>query len=140
MNTPNEALKILAKILINVEYFVTDQAEQLANLQEQSSAGKNFYLDSKIENQSVRLVNWINKHEELQNQFAELLNYLEQTEGYVKEVNNSITQVLFRYKDLEAINKDAVYWKKRAEYFEKTRKLIFDQLIKLQDGQKDKLN
>ncbi len=146
MNEQNKALNLLASILINVEFFVTDQAEQLNYLQEQQAAGNKF-VDAKILKQSDRLIEWIDKHENLQNQFAELLTYLkdnqEATFNFIEQRNKAI----LNYAHIEAINKDVLYWKDRADYYKNTRRLFYSayiriekQLKTLQDGQKDKLN
>jgi len=134
MNTPNDSLVLLAKIITKAESFIINQANYVDYL---TTIGLNSI---KLETEQSRLIEWINTHEDLQSQFAELLTYLEKTENYVKEVNGEVVKVVFRYKHLEAINKDAIYWKEKAEYYEKTRKILFNQLTKLQDGQKDKLN
>jgi hypothetical protein len=139
MSIPNESLNLLAKILINVEFFVTDQANQLNYLQEKFEQGSK-HLETKIQSQTFKVVEWIEKHEQLQTQFENLLNYLESQEKYTRGANDSISKLILRYKHLEAINKDAIYWKEKAEYYEKTRKILFNQLTKLQDGQKDKFN
>lgn len=135
MNAPNEALNLLSRIIYKAEQFVLYQANYVNYLNESTQASP-----TKIELEESRLMDWINTHDNLQNQFAELLTYIENTENYVKDVNNKVVKVLFTYQHLEAINKDAIYWKSKAEYYEKTRKILYNQLTKLQNGQKDKLN
>ena len=134
MSTPNNALNTLAKIIANAEKAILSQANYINVISEfyQSNA-----IITKIEMEQARLIEWIQVHEVLEQQFAELLTYLEDQENYVNSVNGKIAKVIFRYQHLEAINKDAIYWKEKAEYYEKTRKLIFNQLTKLQDGQKN---
>jgi len=137
MSTPNNALNILAKIITNTEKAILSQANYINVLQEFYQSNS---IISKIEFEQNRLMEWIQVHEILQQQFAELLTYLEGQENYVNSVNGKIAKVVFRYQHIEAINQDAIFWKNKAEYYEKTRKLLFNQLTKLQDGQKDKLN
>jgi len=135
MNEPNQALNLLSKIIYKAEQFVLYQANYVNYITESTQASK-----SKIELEESRLIDWINVHDNLQNQFAELLTYLENTENYVKDANNNIAKVIFSYQHLELINKDAIYWKTKADFYERTRKVLFNQLIKLQDEQKNKLN
>ena len=137
MSTPNNALNILAKIIANAEKMILSQANYINVLQE---FYKSNSIISKIEFEQNRLMEWIQVHETLEQQFAELLTYLENQENYVKEANTNVARVVFRYQNLEAINKDAIYWKNKAEYYQKTRGLIFNQLTKLQDGQKNIIN
>jgi hypothetical protein len=134
MSSPNNALNILAKIISNAEKAILSQANYITAMDEyfQSNA-----IIIKIEMEQQRLMEWIQVHEILETQFAELLTYLEDQENYVKEANGNVAKIVFRYQHLEAINKDAIYWKEKAEYYEKTQRLIFNQLTKLQDGQKN---
>jgi hypothetical protein len=134
MSTPNNALNILAKIITNTEKAILSQANYINELQEFYQSNS---IISKIEFEQNRLMEWIQVHETLEQQFAELLTYLQNQENYVKEANTNVARVVFRYQHLQAINKDAIYWKNKAEYYQKTRSLIFNQLTKLQDGQKD---
>jgi hypothetical protein len=137
MSTPNNALNILAKIITNAEKAILSQANYINVLQEFYQSNS---IISKIEFEQNRLMEWIQVHETLEQQFSELLTYLENQENYVNKTNSNVAKVVFRYQHLEAINKDAIYWKNKADYYQKTRSLIFNQLTKLQDGQKDKFN
>lgn len=137
MSTPNNALNILAKIIANAEKMILSQANYFNTINEVYKSNANMY---KIEMEQQRLMEWIQVHETLEQQFAELLTYLENQENYVKEANTNVAKVVFRYQHLEAINKDAIYWKNKAEYYQKTRGLIFNQLKKLQNGQENIVN
>jgi hypothetical protein len=77
MEPGNQALTLLQQIMFTVENFVTYQAQQLEQMQDHNQAGKSFFVDKKINDLSEKLIFWIDKHEELQNKFAELLQHLQ---------------------------------------------------------------
>ena len=137
MEPGNQALNLLQQIMYTVESFVTYQADQLEQLQAHQQAGINPFVDKKINELSDRLIFWINKHEELQTKFAELLQHLESIHQDYIDMTKATNVIFYKLKDLELINKDALYWKTKAEYYNNTRKLIFNEYIKLKNGQKD---
>lgn len=137
MEPGNQALNLLQQILNNVEFFVADQADQLDKLQSHYQAGKNPFIDKRINDLSDRLILWIDKHEELQTKFAELLQHLESMQQDYINMTKATNVIFYKLKDLELINKDALYWKSKAEYYNSTRKLIFNEYMRLKNGQKD---
>ena len=137
MKPGNQALNLLQQIMFTVESFVTYQADQLEQLQAHQQAGINPFVDRKINELSDRLIFWINKHEELQNKFAELLQHLESMQQDYIDMTKATNVIFYKLKDLELINKDALYWKKKAEYYYSTRKLIFNEYMKLKNGQEN---
>jgi hypothetical protein len=137
MKPGNQALNLLQQIMFTVESFVTYQADQLEQLQAHQQAGINPFVDRKINELSDRLIFWINKHEELQNKFAELLQHLESMQQDYIDMTKATNVIFYKLKNLELINKDALYWKKKAEYYDSTRKLIFNEYMKLKNGQEN---
>ena len=137
MEPGNQALNLMKEIMCIVESFVTYQADQLEQLQSHKLAGINPFVDKKINELSDRLIFWINKHEELQTKFAELLQHLESMQQDYIDMTKATNVIFYKLKDLELINKDALYWKKKAEYYNNTRKLIFNEYMKLKDGQEN---
>jgi hypothetical protein len=137
MEPGNQALNLLQQIMFTVENFVTYQAEQLEQMQDHNQAGKSFFVDKKINDLSEKLIFWINKHEELQNKFAELLQHLESIQQAKNDMQRATNLIFFKLKDLELIHKDALYWKQKAEFMESTRKIIFNEYIKLKNAQEN---
>lgn len=131
MEPGNQALNLLQQIMFTVENFVTYQAQQLEQMQDHNQAGKSFFVDKKINDLSEKLIFWIDKHEELQNKFAELLQHLQTMQQNYIDMSRATNLIIYKLKDLELINKDALYWKEKAEYYENTRKIIFNEYIKL---------
>ncbi len=137
MEPGNQALNLLQQILGIVEYFVTDQANQLEQLQNHHTAGKNPFVDKRINDLSNRLVSWIDNHEQLQTKFAELLQHLQTMQSEYTTMDKATAVIYYKLKDLELMHKDAIYWKARAHYLETTRKLIFNQYMNLKNGKED---
>jgi len=137
MEPGNQALNLMKEIMYTVESFVTYQADQLEQLQSHKLAGINPFVDIKINELSDRLIFWINKHEELQTKFAELLQHLEIMQQDYIDMTKATNVLFYKLKDLELINKDALYWKGKAEYYDNTRKLIFNEYMKLKNGQEN---
>jgi hypothetical protein len=137
MEPGNQALTLLQQIMFTVENFVTYQAEQLEQMQDHNQAGKSFFVDKKINDLSEKLIFWIDKHEELQNKFAELLQHLQTMQQDYIDMSRATNLIIYKLKDLELINKDALYWKEKAEYYENTRKIIFNEYIKLKNAQEN---
>lgn len=137
MEPGNQALNLLQQIMFTVENFVTYQAQQLEQMQNHNQAGKSFFVDKKIDELSEKLIFWINKHEDLQNKFAELLQHLEIMQQNYNDMSRASNLIFFKLKDLELINKDALYWKSKAEYYSNTRKIIYNEYIKLKNGQEN---
>jgi hypothetical protein len=122
MEPGNQALNLLQQIMFTVENFVTYQAQQLEQMQDHNQAGKSFFID---------------KHEELQNKFAELLQHLQTMQQDYIDMSRATNLIIYKIKDLELINKDALYWKQKAEHYENTRKIIFNEYIKLKNAQEN---
>ena len=137
MEPGNQALNLLQQIMFTVEKFVTYQAEQLDQLQNNYQAGKNPFIDKKINELSDKLIFWINKHEELQNKFAELLQHLESMQQDYVNMSKATNVIFNKLKDLEVINKDVLYWKGKADYYYNTRKLIFNEYMRIKNGQEN---
>lgn len=137
MEPGNQALNLLQQILQVVEFFVTDQANQLDSLQENYIQGKNPYIDQKINNQTDRLLIWIERHEQLQNKFAELLQHLQNEQERYIEKHRATAIILAKLQSMELMNKDALFWKQRAEYMEATRKVLYNELTRVKNDQKD---
>jgi hypothetical protein len=137
MEPGNQALNLLQQIMFTVENFVTYQAQQLEQMQNHNQAGKSFFVDKKINDLSEKLIFWIDKHEELQNKFAELLQHLQNMQQDYIYMSRATNLIIYKLKDLELINKDALYWKQKAEYYESTRKIIFNEYIKLKNAQEN---
>ena len=137
MESGNQALNLMKEIMYTVESFVTYQADQLEQIQAHHLAGNNYFVDRKINELSNRLIFWLNKHEELQTKFAELFQHLESMQQDYIDMTKGTNVLFYKLKDLELINKDALYWKAKAEYYDNTRKLIFNEYMKLKNGQKD---
>jgi hypothetical protein len=137
MEPGNQALNLLQQIMLTVENFVTYQAQQLEQMQDQYQAGKNFFVDKKINDLSEKLIFWIDKHEELQNKFAELLQHLQTMQQDYNNMSRATNLIIFKIKDLELIHKDVLFWKQKAEFMENTRKIIFNEYIKLKNAQEN---
>jgi len=134
MNTPNEALSLLAKILINVENFVLSQGNYVDYLR---SVNVN---SNKLENEETRLIEWINKHDELQNQFSQLLEYLQENQNKNIQFIEQRNRAILNYEHIRLINKDVLFWKDQAKYYKETRHLFYRAYMNIKNGQKDKLN
>jgi hypothetical protein len=137
MEPGNQALNLLQQIMFTIETVVTYQADQLEQLQAHQQAGINPFVDKKINELSDRLIFWINKHEDLQNKFAELLQHLESMQQDYILMIQATNLIFYKLKDIELINKDALYWKGKAEYYDNTRKLIFNQYMKLKNAKEN---
>jgi hypothetical protein len=137
MEPGNQALNLLQQIMFTVENFVTYQAQQLEQMQDHNQAGKSFFVDKKINDLSEKLIFWIDKHEELQNKFAELLQHLQTMQQDYIDMSRATNLIIYKLKDLELINKDALYWKQKAEHNENTRKIIFNEYMKLKNAQEN---
>lgn len=131
MNPPNDALNYLHKIMQITEMQIVSLANYVDTL-----TNRNARADI-IEAEALRLAEMMANHEQLQTHFAELLNYLQDTENFVRECKDNLERALFRVKHLEMINKDVNYWKGRAEYLDATRKLIFNELQQMKHGKEN---
>jgi hypothetical protein len=137
MEPGNQALNLLQKIILIVENYVSYHAQHLEQMQMHNQAGKNYFIDKKIEELSEKLIFWIDKHEELTNKSAELLQHLESIQHANNDMQRATNLIFFKLKDLELINKDALFWKQKAEYYENTRKIIFNEYIKLKNAKEN---
>ena len=130
MNIPNEALNLLAKVIKQSENHVLNVANYVNYLQ-QANPNPNGALKLKLEIEEQRLESWIIEHEQLQTMFTELCDYLEKNELEKKESNRVAYTAIEKVKSISLINKDAIYWREKATFYNATRKILFDELQKV---------
>jgi len=127
MSNPNEALNLLAKIIVTTEKQVLAKANYIDYLQQKKAK------EETISQQAYELANLINDHEDLQNKFAELLTTIENAFSYAMQAKNLMQAALFEVEHLKLVNKDTLHWKQQADYWKNSCKLFVANQKKLED-------
>jgi hypothetical protein len=136
MEPGNQALNLLQQIISVAERQTITIANYLNYISE-INPNPTPKVARIIEGEQEKLIEHINYLEQLQTKFAELLHHLESMQQDYIDMTKATNVIFYKLKDLELINKDALYWKGKAEYYDSTRKLIFNEYMKLKNGQKD---
>jgi hypothetical protein len=127
MNQPNQTLNLLHKTLGNIEWLATSMGEHMIYLTESNNNGKN---NNRIEDQLRKIIEWTNRYDEIENAFNLLLEYLQQNENITMDAVKIRDAALMRISHLEAVNKDAIFWKDKADFYKKSNHLLFNELVK----------
>ena len=125
METNNQVLNLLANIINTNEKQILIEANYIESLQEKKVS------DYIIEKQTFKLAEMINQHEQLETKFAELLQFLEGQTDKLKTMQQVVNISIEKVKSISLINKDAIYWREKATFYNATRKILFDELQKV---------
>lgn len=125
MDTNNQVLNLLANIINTNEKQILIEANYIESLQEKKVS------DYIIEKQTFKLAEMINQHEQLETKFAELLQFLEGQTDKLKTMQQVVNISIEKVKSISLINKDAIYWREKATFYNATRKILFDELQKV---------
>jgi hypothetical protein len=136
MEPGNQALNLLQQIISIAERQTITIANYLNYIRE-VNPNPTPKVARIIEGEEEKLTQHILYLEELQNKFIELMQHLESMQQDYIDMTKATNVIFYKLKDLELINKDALYWKKKAEYYDSTRKLIFNEYMKLKNGQEN---
>ena len=136
MEPGNQALNLLQQIISIAERQTITIANYLNYIRE-VNPNPTPKVARIIEGEEEKLTQHILYLEELQNKFIELMQHLESMQQDYIDMTKATNVIFYKLKDLELINKDALYWKGKAEYYNNTRKLIFNDYMKLKNGQEN---
>lgn len=136
METANNALNAMQQVIVIAENQTLSIANYLNYITEINPKPTPRQL-SVIEVEQQRLIDHINNLEDMQQKFAELLQHLTELQQIYIDQQRATNAIYWKLKDLELINKDVIYWKRKAEFAEATRKLLFNQLTRLRNGKEN---
>ena len=134
-NVPNDTLILIDKIIKITERYSLNVANYLQWLEDNNS---NDRFINRIEIETSRLIEFIGLHEELQEQFNFLLEYLKSTKQQQQEYQRAYLLAYEKYKNLELANKDVIEYKNQITYYKKAAKLIYNELQKVRHEQQNK--
>ncbi len=136
MEPANKALNAMQQVIVIAENQTLSIANYLNYISEINPTPTPRQL-SVIEVEQQRLIDHINNLEDMQQKFAELLQHLTELQQTYIDQQKATNAIYWRLKDLELINKDVIYWKRKAEFAEGTRKLLFNELTMLRNGKEN---
>jgi hypothetical protein len=93
---------------------------------------------NRIEVETNRLIEFIGLHEELQDQFNFLLEYLKSNKQQQEEYQRAYLLAYEKYKNLELAHKDVIEYKNQITYYKKAAKLMYNELQKVKHEQQNK--
>jgi hypothetical protein len=136
MEPGNQALNLLQQIICIAEKQTITIANYLNYIRE-VNPNPTAKVARIIEGEEEKLTQHIVYLEELQSKFIELMQHLESIQQDYIDMTKATNVIFYKLKDLELINKDALYWKGKAEYYYNTRKLIFNEYMRIKNGQEN---
>ena len=136
METANKALNAMQQVIVIAENQTLSIANYLNYITEINPTPTARQL-SIIEIEQQRLIDHINNLEDMQQKFAELLQHLTELQQQYIDQQRATNAIYWRLKNLELIDKDVLMWKRKAEFAEATRKLLFNELTRLRNGKEN---
>lgn len=134
-NIPNDTLVLIDKIIKITERYSLNVANYLQWLEDNNS---NDRFINRIEVETNRLIEFIGLHEELQDQFNFLLEYLRSNKQQQEEYQRAYLLAYEKYKNLELAHKDVIEYKNQITYYKKAAKLMYNELQKVKHEQQNK--
>jgi hypothetical protein len=134
-NIPNDTLILIDKIIKITERYSLNVANYLQWLEDNNS---NDRFINRIEVETNRLIEFIGLHEELQDQFNFLLEYLKSNKQQQEEYQRAYLLAYEKYKNLELAHKDVIEYKNQITYYKKAAKLMYNELQKVKHEQQNK--
>jgi len=135
MNTTKDTLILIDKIIKITERYSINVANYLQYLDDNNSTGR---YTARIATETDRLIEFIGLHENLQEQFVLLVDYLKNLQSENVLLKKGFEIAHEKCKTLELINKDPIELNNKINYYKKAAKLMFNEVTRLKNEQQNK--